>query len=714
MNSPPSTNWQIGAWTVQPSLNCIDGPAGSFRATPKALATLHCLAEHQGEVVSRETLLDTVWADTIVTDDSLSRVISDLRHIFGDTPQHPQVIETIRQRGYRLLLPAYPIEPPAAPTLGQPAVPAKRVRRWVPYAGVASLLVLLGLFGFTLAQLKSAPPTSAYRPVPLTTYPGFEFDVALSYDGEQVAFAANTNEDKQIDLFVKQVGVETPQRITNSRRIEISPAWSPEGRALAFLAGMYSNAPCDLIVMQLPGGDERKIADCQTFLVTGVSWSPDGKTIAFSDRKSRDEPFRIYLVDVETRAVRALTDPPNGVFGDFSATFSPDGKSIGFIRGTVAGTTALILAPALGDVHTLRLDTGEVTRLTFDNQEIPHIDWMPDGEAIVFASHRERGAQGLWKVSAKGGEPMWLLGGNAFLRMPMMARQTRRLVFEQWDNEVSIWRIALDSLSSATDGAQPLIRSTRFDAAPQFSPDGQRLAFTSQRSGATEIWCSDADGQRPLQMTAFDGPFTASPRWSPDGSQIAFETRTDGQTDIYTIDSQGGPPRRLTHHPAQDMVPSWSPDGAWIYFGSNRSGTWQVWKMPAEGGSPEPVTTDGGFLALAVPSEAHPMLYYTRLHKPGLFRIPREGGSEELVIPHLFHDDWGNWIATETGIYFLQRHTNQLNFFDFATGQTAQLGRLENIPIGMIGLALSPDQKTLAFAQEKYLNADLWMIDDFE
>ena len=67
--------------------------------------------------------------------------------------------------------------------------------------------------------------------------------------------------------------------------------------------------------------------------------------------------------------------------------------------------------------------------------------------------------------------------------------------------------------------------------------------------------------------------------------KLTFESRTDGQTDIYIIDINGGPPRRLTHHPAQDMVPSWSFDGAWIYFSSNRRGTWNVWKIPAGGGA---------------------------------------------------------------------------------------------------------------------------------
>ena len=162
------------------------------------------------------------------------------------------------------------------------------------------------------------------------------------------------------------------------------------------------------------------------------------------------------------------------------------------------------------------------------------------------------------------------------------------------------------------------------------------------------------------------------------------------------------------------MVPSWSRDGASIYFGSNRSGTWHVWKIASGGGTATPVTKGGGFLAMAAPTEDHPMLYYTHIDKPGLFRMPREGGLEELVLPDLYHDDWGNWIATEVGIYFLQRRPTRLAFFDYATGRITELGPLQHVPTGMVGLTLSPDQKTLAFVQQRYDNADLWMIDDFE
>ena len=707
-------DWQIGRWIVQPSLNQITGPDGPHRTTPKVIAVLLCLAKHQGDVVSRDTLLQTVWADTIVSDDSLNRAISDLRGIFNDHPQNAQVIETIRQRGYRLLLPAHPLHP--KPTAPMRALPSGSFS-WKTLGGLAVLVILFCVLALSRSTALSPVPPPTYRSVPLTTLPGFEFDVALSHDGQQIAYGHYDNpqgQDIQIDLFAKQIGIETPQQLTNNRRIEMSPAWSPDGRSIAFLGWQPWAEECGLFVLTLVGGDEHKMADCETFLVTGVSWSPDGKTIAFSDRKSREEPFRIYLLDVETRAITPLTAPPTDLFGDFSATFSPDGKSIGFIRGTVAITSALLITPAVGDVYTINIEDLTEQRLTFENQEIPHIDWMPDGSHLVFASNRERGAPGLWKVDMYGNDPEWLFGSHTFIRKPMFARNGQRLVFEQWNNEASIWHVHLDSLGlHGKDATEPLIQSTHFDATPQYSPDGQKLAFTSKRSGANEIWISDADGQRPMQLTSFNGPFTSSPRWSPDGSALTFETRIDGQTDVYSISAEGGVPKRLTQSLMEDMVPSWSADGQWIYFASNRTGAWQIWKKRADGsGQARQVTQQGAFLPLASPNPSDPAIYYTRIDKKGLFRIPIEGGTEELVLSDLLEDDWGNWIMAEDGIYLLTRLPSQIQFYDFATRETTTLGALQKIPGGMVGITLSPDRRTLAFVQQSHRNADIWMIDN--
>ncbi len=102
---PMDGDFRIGRWTVEPKLNSISGDGRASRVEPKVMQVLERLAQHPHEVVTKEQLLSAVWPSTFVTEDVLTRAISELRKVFGDNPSEPQVIQTIPKRGYRLIAP---------------------------------------------------------------------------------------------------------------------------------------------------------------------------------------------------------------------------------------------------------------------------------------------------------------------------------------------------------------------------------------------------------------------------------------------------------------------------------------------------------------------------------------------------------------------------------------------------------------------------------
>src|SRR5262245_6367299 len=99
----PHSEFKIGNWLVQPNLGRITNGARSEKVEPKVMEVLCCLAQQPGETVTREQLLETLWADAFVTEDALNRAISRLRKVFDDDPKNPSVIETIPKIGYRLI-----------------------------------------------------------------------------------------------------------------------------------------------------------------------------------------------------------------------------------------------------------------------------------------------------------------------------------------------------------------------------------------------------------------------------------------------------------------------------------------------------------------------------------------------------------------------------------------------------------------------------------
>lgn len=705
--------FRIAEWHVEPKLHRITGPDGVVRVPPRAMDVLVCLAEQAGEVVTREALLARVWGEVIVSEDALTRCIADLRKLFGEDAKAPRLIETIRMGGYRLLRPVQPLESHPLVLHNNDRRHAARLpkRLGLGASGIA-MLCLVGIFGFYLGQPAAPQAAVPYRAVPLTSYEGIEFDVAISPDGEKVVFGGVLEDPRQIEIYMKQIGAASPLRLTNDPGIEISPAWSPGGQAIAFIRGRNGDS-CGVFMLEVPGGDERKLVDCHELNVTGVSFSPDGKTVVYSDRQQPNQPFQILRVDLETLVVDTLTTPPHGLFGDFSASFSPDGKTLAFLRGTVPSTVAVYLAPALADVHTLDLQTGHEQRLTFDNQEIPHLDWSADGQHLLFASNRERGSYGLWKIPASGGEAMWVMGGQGLYRKPAVARGAKRMVFEQWQNDTDLWQ---RSVWDTTTAAEPLIASTHWESNPDYSPDGEHLAFVSRRSGATEVWISAADGTRAMQVTQLKGDYVANPRWSPDGKHIAFERHVDGQADIFVVDARGGQVEQVTAHAANDMVPSWSHDGNALYFGSNRTGTWQVWRTALDEAQPERITPNGGYLAQE--SDDGRLLYYSHLDASGIWRIALDGPSERSaaveVVEGLPHYDWGSWDLGAAGVYYVERQPTRLVYRRFNTEETQYLGRIPRLSLGVASLSVSPDEAQVIFSHQLPLQADLWVVDGFD
>ena len=175
--------------------------------------------------------------------------------------------------------------------------------------------------------------------------------------------------------------------------------------------------------------------------------------------------------------------------------------------------------------------------------------------------------------------------------------------------------------------AHKVVASTRLDISPQFSPDGRRLAFTSHRSGTSQIWVANSDGSNPLQLTSFSGGLVNAPRWSPDGKTIVFTSAQNKNQDIYAVLSNGGAVRRLTSAVSREGRASWSRDGRWIYFYSTRTGREEIWKLPAEGGEAIQLTTGGGHESFESPDGK--LLYYEDFGVTGLRSISIETYSAQ-------------------------------------------------------------------------------------
>jgi Tol biopolymer transport system component len=290
------------------------------------------------------------------------------------------------------------------------------------------------------------------------------------------------------------------------------------------------------------------------------------------------------------------------------------------------------------------------------------------------------------------------------------------MVYTQSHFDPGIWQMALRGREGEAmpvgSGSVPFLVSTRPEYQPQYSPDGRRVSFVFDGSGASEIWICDQNGANLMQLTSAAWPETAAPRWSPDGSQIVFHARPEGPGDIFTIPVSGGAPRRLTDDPADDWGASWSADGQWIHFTSNRSGRSEVWKTPVNGGMAVQVSKNGGLGPTASPDGRY--VYFAKGSE--LWRIPVNGGDESRVLESL--GDWSRFALTAGGIYFMPVRPPltttagdyPIEFFSFSDDRIRTVAKLEKPPF--LGLTVSPDGRRLLYCQIDQSGMDLMLVED--
>ncbi len=589
---------------------------------------------------------------------------------------------------------------------GPAAAPVRRP--WlIPALAGAVLLAAAGLFW----KMRDRPERVApeMQAVVLTSYPGKEGDPALSPDGKQVAFSWNGEKGDNFDIYVKLVDAGTPVRLTQDTAMDISPAWSPNGRFLAFVR-VSPEGKGGYYVIPALGGAERKVADIPQSPghrpIPSADWTPDSKSLVLVDTSV--DPPALVQVTVADGEKKRLTSPPANSLGDYLPAVSPDGQWLAFNRLPGVG---------LQDWQVIRFTPADASQKTvplaiYKGTTTPGFDarcvWTTDSAQLVCVEGSS-GGTGLVRVPVPGpgkAEPIPVSGTHA--SSPSIARQATRLTYVQSIRNGSLWRADLREPKAP---AARLIASTRAEYQPDYSPDGARIAFISTRSGTPDVWTAGSDGSNAVQITTQAARPTA-PRWSPDGRRIAFAQRPGGNVDVYVVSAQGGTPRRMTTNPAIDASAYWSRDGKWIYFASNRTGRQEVWKTLADGSAPEvQVTRNGGWRSRESPDGK--LLYFQKFDLPGLFRMAVDGGVEERIADVQPPEDWQ--LAPD-GIYYFRRQGEDylVEKVDLKSGRTTEALKLPPATAGnTLNFAVSPDGRWLVFVHMDQQVSELMMLENF-
>ena len=401
----------------------------------------------------------------------------------------------------------------------------------------------------------------------LTNSDYFEADPSFSPDGGRVVFAGTR--DGNGEIYSIAIDGSDLRRLTNNPAIDSHPAYSPDGTQILFTSNREKEN-ADVYIMNSDGsGDAIKLTSFDKSDETAGAgcWSRDGTRIAFfSDRNGKDD---IYVIRAETVRPRRVVSDDDGDIKSFSS--SRDGKSVAYslAREDKSGELRLFDIPSASK---------RLIRTTELASVFP--EWSPDGVWIAFHD-RIDGNSEICLVRPDGRDFQNLTSHQALDVGPAWSPDGKQIAFVTSRGEhINLTQLyVMDANGSSPRAVTP---RKGWEGDLGWWPDGRSLVFSCDRTDSKgtglDICRIDLDGTDESRIGSLQG-HDGSPAVSPDGNRIAFTAQADGNTEIYIINSDGYGLVRLTRDASADEWPEWSPDGKRLRFTSDRGGRTAVYEI---------------------------------------------------------------------------------------------------------------------------------------
>jgi Tol biopolymer transport system component len=391
----------------------------------------------------------------------------------------------------------------------------------------------------------------------LTAYKGEEFFPSLSPDARYFVYARRLDNDW--DICLQRVGESHFDNLTSdSESDDTQPVYSPDGARLAFRSERNDGG---IFLLDADGKNVTQIVN-EGF---NPAWSPDGKEIFYATASTVFPASRDALHS-ELRAVNIATREKRTVFaGDaMQPQVSPRGLRVAYWATQQGGQRDIWTVPSRGGVP---------APVTNDAWTDWNPVWAPDGKYLYFSSDRQE-VLSLWRVpideesGRPAGPPQAVTGPAVDFWHFSLSQDGKHLAFVQRNLRANFNRIGFDPVKGAVVGERVQItQETRPVSAPDLSPNGEWLAWTSYGGAQEDIFIIKCDGSERRQLTN-DPCKDRMPRWSPDGGSVAFFSDCSGKYQVWTVNVETGERRRITYDDSHSgsVIPIWSPDGSRIVY----------------------------------------------------------------------------------------------------------------------------------------------------
>ena len=660
MLEPNRKTYSFGGFEIDPQRRLLLRQGKVVPLTSKTFDLLLVLVESAGRELTKDELMERVWPDQIVEDGNLTVTMSNLRKALGEKASDHHYIVTVPGRGYRfvaeLLDPSrnaeYFIESRTSSQIvveeefseeTEKAIDAEWrrlpnaveasetgvvktagisralqtreslfTRRGLVILSVAliGLLLLSAVASIWLYRSRNRQTAATVPPLPsnlrrFTTHGGVPTFVAISPDGKSLAYIQRLG--GKDSLWLGQIEANSSVPIYEKQDLaNLSPSFSPDGSSIYFVVGGPSRPRSMLARIPVLGG---AVTELIPSVHSSATFSPDGTQLAFL--RTQDRQTSIVIANTSDgkneRVLLTRKAPEN--FSSIGIAWSPDGKSLAF------GAVRLPDRDALFVVNLADQSVSQVGGRDWGN--VINVAWLPDGSGIL-AMVREIGGErrrDIWLVAYPSGEARIVTNDlNVFLQDRMSVSANGKVAVLQGVINADIW--------VAPNGDANTAHRVLRGVAPRYEGiDGlswtqdERILYTAYVNDSNTIWSMNKDGSDIKQLTpskanVFDREINAT----ADGRYVIFQSNRSGNSQIWRVNIDGSNLQQLTDI-GNNSIPCVSPDGQWIVFTSNRSGRSTLWRMTIDGKDQKQLTDkpsswprvspDGKYISYTGPDESN-------------------------------------------------------------------------------------------------------------
>ncbi len=543
------------------------------------------------------------------------------------------------------------------------------------------------------------------NPTQVTTALGVEAYPDWSPDGQTLVYAANPDSDLyggNWDIWLTQVGGgASVNRTADHTGDDRYPSWSPDGQQIAFWSARDGGG---YFVMSALGGASRRVSATPGGTALDLSppqWSPDSTELA--SVTYQDGQAFLDVVTLRTNDSRRIPLTVQNKALDLS--WSPDGRYVAYVD-------AVDLASQVTRLWLFQLSSGDAVELTDGRSKLWSPHWAPDGRTLYYVSNRT-GSMDLWQLRLQSdgtadGEATRVTSGVGMIRAAQAADGSR-VAYSRGRRVANVWRVPIvdDRRATWADAEQITFDEAAIEML-DVSPDGTRLVVSSDRAGNPDLWVLPTGGGEMQQLTTDITP-DWSPAWSPDGGAIVFYAYRSGNRDIWVMPLGGGAPRQLTTDPADEQYPSWAPDGASVVYSNARGG---IWTVPSQGGEPRQIVAGStADLEPAWSPDGRRLVFTATRGGPRVvWHVSRDGGEPEPL--GQIRADRPVWSRDGQEIFHLGLvdGTRHLWALPAEGGPERQLTELRGRRGVINNDALATDGEYLYFVWRED-SADIWVMD---